>query len=839
MTAIELVPDRTRLLIIITRDGRPPHRDRFDPVTAKARAKQADACGVTADQFADWCEQVRVKGGPLTFHPPGEDRQAEGQVTIRGITQTAAEARSAGPISGFLAQWLQSVRVDEVAQWDGKHELCCLDIDYHDNNAPARDWLEAVVRTRVSPAPVAWHFSRSGGLHLFYTAAGPHAADQLAACAALRFRTIDGAAGVELKTIVRGPGPEPVHRNPTGADVTGTFLSWLDAAEASDTARESWLDSEGMECGQRYSHDRCPIDPGPNSKADKPVLVSEAGVYCFRCNAKGLTWGSRQPGFVPWPALLGAPSSGELGTLVRRQVHWGHAKYVFTERYELPERLAKLAFRAALCAYHEGKPTADLIPAVFDERTDEIARVANQWVTVDQGYAYQGNISALVSRLPIAQFVDNDGKSKVDAALVTELTQSKDLSRYGYKSVELVHGYKLTGPFLNDTRVTRVGVPNPALREFGTRCLPRYRRPADRMSPDEAWATIEQVLPRVDRKLIRTLLVAFGCAQETRRGLLPVLFVAGPSAAGKSVMCQLACGILGAQVGAEGTYEPENAKFRTQIRDGALKGPLVVFNELLKEAARSRNKATFREALDFVLNLTEDSVSHKLHTGAVPMGKLPAIVITEPLCPVGLQDETQLARRIRYHEVEGRKDDWRRTIANAGINKLSLIRTVSDRVAKACDAILSDVIDTYFAVPSNWDDLADTLGVQTVEKSDAFEDQTPWLKELFRLVCRAPELEGKDAKLYSGGFKKISRDQVDSDLVTVYSKFADDSGSAWCHSRRLTEKDWTTILRHGASVWIDLRQSQNDVFIRFGVGPRNRPTHVNEQIVTPDWEGLL
>lgn len=839
MTEVELIPDRTRMLIVITRDGKPPHRDRFDPIIAGARKKQAEACGVDLDTMAGWCEEARAKGGSVKFTPPAEVRAPIGQVTIRDITENASARRPAGPPETFLQNWLQQVRVDQVAEWEGLEALCCLDIDYHDGSTPDRNWLDTIVRTRVSPRPTAWHFSKGGGLHLFYLAAGGFDADDLAACAALRFRAIDGNAGLELKRVVRGPGSEKVELAPAGQDTAGTFIDWIESGDCTDEDRDRWLESEQMECGQRYPHDRCPIDPGPSSKGDNPVVVNESGINCFRCNGKGLTLGSRRPGFVPWPAVLGSPSAGELGTMVKKMVHWGHARYVLIEKYGLPEALARKAYKAALVAAHAGKSSADKVPSVFDERTDSMTRVANQWVSIDSQYAYQGNLQNLLACMPAAQFV-SDGEAKVDMARVTELSQAKDLSRLGYKNVELVHGYKLSAQFLADVRTTRVSVSNPGLLEHGARCLPKYRRASERMNLDDAWGAIESVVPRVDRTLIRTLLVAFGCAQETRRGLLPILFIAGPSAAGKSAMCQVACGVLGAQVGAEATYDVDPSRFRTQIRDGALKGPLVVFNELLKDAARGRNKATFREALDFVLNLTEDSTSHKLNTGSVPMGKLPAIAITEPLCPYGLQEETQLARRIRYHEVAGRKDEWRRTIADSGISKLSLIRTVSDRVAKACDAILSDVVDTFFSVPSNWDDQADLLGVKTVEKADAFEDQTPWLKELFRLVCAAPALDPKDAKLYSGGYKKLSRDQADSDLVAVYSKYADGNGSNWNESRRLTEKDWTMILKADTAVWIDLRPHQSDLFVRFGVGPRKKPTKVNEQIVDPSsWEGLM
>ncbi len=840
MTEVELTPDRTKMLLCVYRDSKPPHRDRFDPVSAKARKAIAKSLGVETDVFSDWCEQARVHGGAKKFTVEEASPPEPGKVYVRPMESPRADARVYA-LSRFVNEVLPAVPLTHVAEWEEKESLCCLDVDYHESAAPDREWLTTLVTTRLAPKPIAWHFSRSGGLHLFYTCAGVFTASELAACAALRFRSIDSTAGLELKAVVRGPGEERVHTY-ASQDTAAGLVSWLGAPEYDEADRDAWLDSESMECGKRYPHTKCPIDPSEGAERE-PVVVMESGVYCFRCNGKGLSLGSRRAGFVPWAALLGSPSAGELGGLVRNLVHWGHAKWVLTERYALPEPFARLAYSAALKAFHEGKPTAGLIGRVFDNRSDSLARVNDLWMTIDESFAYPKDIQNILATFPVALYCEED-KVKPDLAVICEINQTKGITRYGYRNISVVHGYRLASRFLPDTDQTVVAVLNPDLRRAaGSRRYPRYVPVSKRMKEDEAWTAIETVLPRIDRVYIRCILASFGCAQETRMGLPPIIFASGVSAAGKTAMAQVAAGIIGARVGNESKFDADETRFRAAIRQGAQEGPVVVVNELLKDAGKGRYKLTTREALDFVLTVTPTSASHALYKGPVKMGRLPSIVLTETMCPDDLRSETQLARRIRHHYVHGERKDWKETIAKAGLSDLHLLRTVSDEVARACDAVLSSVIDDCFSVPATWDAIADSLGVKTIDESPDFEDKTPWLRELFRLVCAAPDLTGREAKMYSKDRKRVSRmdstpDDEESDLASVYGMFA--TPGNWSDGRKLAEKPWDKILGVSEPVRVDLKGEGNTVYLRFCVGPKENPTKTNSQIVNPtDWPRML
>jgi hypothetical protein len=217
----------------------------------------------------------------------------------------------------------------------------------------------------------------------------------------------------------------------------------------------------------------------------------------------------------------------------------------------------------------------------------------------------------------------------------------------------------------------------------------------------------------------------------------------------------------------------------------------------------------------------------------VKMGRLPSLVITETMLPDGLHEETQIARRIRHHMVYGEKKDWVKTIGAAGLSNLNLIRSVSDSVADACNAILSSVVDDCFALPATWDAIADSLGVRSIDDSPEFEDRTRFLLEFYRLVCAAPALTGREEKNTGSGYKKIERatntpGEEESDLASVYSQFA--TPRNWGNARKLIEKDWSKILGVSDFVHLDIKGDDATIYCRFRVGPANRPIKLNGDI---------
>jgi hypothetical protein len=839
-TTLIIATDRTKYSITRLTDGKVSAADRFDPKSERSRRPVARAFGVADDWLLEAVEKVRVAGRALEF--PVEDPLASegpGVYLIRPIDATDDKARVVTcPPAELLSAHLPAVPLDHVVKWKGDADLCCLDVDYHTTKPPTRDWLSDVVHTRLAPKPAAWHFSRGGGLHLFYKKIDPFTADELAAVAALRFRSIDAAAGLELKTVVRGPGAEAVV--PSGLDDTGgTVLGdWFGTDVVEEDARDEWLDSHDMVLGKRYGHSHCPINPTPgHDSKGEPVVVSDSGVYCHKCAGEGFTIGGRRPGFAPWAAVLGAPSAGDIGQMVRHIAHWGHARWVLTEKYNMPVLLAEKAYRAALKSYHHGRESFAKIPSAFAPQTDLIARVDDQWYSIRDAQSLPRDIQPLLATLPVCQRVV-DGKVVKDAPSVSLYSLGLDFASRGYPRVECVHGFKIASHWLGpQAKHTQVGVPNRDLLSLSPRYVPRYVPTVRRMPEAEAWAVIETVVPRVSRTLIKLALCSFGSAQETRAGLLPITFVSGPSGTAKTSTLKVAAGVFGARTG-DAVYDPDPTRFRQSLYEGAQRGPALLLNELLKDSGRGKKVINPKEALDPLLNLTNDSLTRLLYRDPVKFGRVPAVFITEPTCPPEVQRETQLARRIYHYRVHGSKDDWKLTIARARLQggDLQLIRSASQAVNDACDAILSYVCDDFFAVPMTWDEQAEALGVHTIERSPDFEDNIDSLRHLFRLVCAAPDLEGSAAKRLGRGYKKVvpNANEEEDELSAVYRFWADGVGQAFLHSRKLEEKDWQKVLKADDDVRFDIRDDGVNVFVRFSRGPVKRPTHVNAELVDPD-----
>jgi hypothetical protein len=833
MKELELCPDRTKMIVILRVDGTTRHTDRFDPVTVTGRRKVAGAVGVSEAVLLSWIEEAKTGNKKFTV-PEAEAGRPECWVRPMNETRETATRYPLDP-SRVVKEVLPLVPLSSVLEWSDPEQLCCLDVDYHESPPPDRPWLESVVTTRITPHPLAWHFSRGGGLHLFYSSTPSQSASDLASLAALRFRTLDPTAGLELKTVVRGPGSERVYQLPVQDEAAG-FTEWLGAPEYDTGLRDEWLESENMVCGGRYNHDKCPIcptaDPG---KHRQPVAVSETGIFCFVCEGRGQALGSRRAGWGSWASILGAPSSGNLGSMIRRIAHWGHAKWILSSQYGLSEAFAKAAYRAALRAYHADRPTKDLVDTAFRNDTEDLARANNQWVSLEQSYTYPKDITPLLSGLPVCQWWDGE-KVRVNPAAVCEMNQTKDHTTWGYPSINVVHGFRLAGVFCPDGGPT-VAVQHSALRK--ARVAPAYVPRTKRMPTDEAWGVLETVFPRLDRTLVTVAMCAFACAQETQSGMLPMVFVSGSSGSAKTSTLRIAAGIYGARTH-DVVHEPEPAKFRQNILLGATECPAVILNEILKDSARGRLRLTPTQALDPLLNLTEDSASWVSYRGPVRMGRLPAVFLTEPVCPMTLREESQLARRIRHHRVFGRKDEWKTTTAAVGLSNFHLVRLVSDSLNRACDAILSDTADAWFSTPKTWDVIADALGVKTIEDSPDFDDLSPYLREFFKLVCMAVDLRENAAKIHGVGYKKITRsegtpDSEEDTMLSVYTMFADGVGSDWLTSRRLLEKDWSGVLKSEANVWLDLKNDGVNVYARFRDGPPKAPgTHFNQKIVDPD-----
>lgn len=778
-----------------------------NPNNQKAQASVAKDAGVNVETVLAWFGAATADGKVFEI-----DAGADGfSVYFRAIKAPRGPKASYETPFAFL-DTLTGDR-ETIVEWDDTDALGCLDVDYHKGNFPGREWVETTVLTSLVPKPYLWHMSPRG-FHAFYPGVSGLTGAEVAALAAMRWRSLDSTAGVELKRQLRCPGAETCHKFSGYSSINSFVTDFLGVGE-STVDPSGYLESVGLEIGRRYPHNHCPIEPTAASDNRDPVVVSEAGIFCHRCSGLGRQRGRNRAGWVPYATLCGSESAGILGTLIRRKTHWGHAKHVIDAHLGITGDDAKLAYSAALKLYHGGP---DATEGVFSPVTDNLVRLEGRWATVAEGYTFPKAIEPILRTLPV---------TGGDPAAVCLLAQPTiDLTDWGYPSVQVIRGAKLSTRILGTSRLV-VASPAPWLKEYGSVFYPRYVEPAGRMAKAEAQAIIETVLPGVNWRYVELLLAARGC-NEARVGLPQHLLVSGVSKSGKTSHVQLAAGILG-DVVTPIEASTDQDRFRSSIRDASQKGSFLSLDEFVKTSIRLNPRLTPEQVMEPLLTFDSDSISHQLYVGPTALGHLGVCVWTDTKFAEVLHDYTQIARRVHVYKLD-KQVSWDATLAAHGVAKVHYVRTISQEHADACNAILSHMSDEYFGCLLTFHQLCEQMGVKTLESSEDFMDLTARRLELFQKVCEAPPLDPTDAKRWPGkGYKLIVRNGEDP-LSEMWALFSD-AGKNWADAKRLHEKPFAELLDVPGPVDIDTHAHGNRMAIRFRRGPFKNPTHVNEEIV--------
>ncbi|MHB1424871.1 MAG: hypothetical protein ACYC3I_17000 [Gemmataceae bacterium] len=601
-----------------------------------------------------------------------------------------------------------------------------------------------------------------------------------------------------------------------GPAVAGMFFSnQVDLA-----AIDEWLAEHSLERGRRYPHEYCPIDPHAHSHGD-PVVVLDRGIFCFHCEGAG-------DGFRPWHRLLPTTGISVLETLVKHLTHWVHAAIIIEQLLGLKHRLARLVYTAALKAYHGADDPR--ISSVFTAGQDMI-RQPGRWTSADGAVTYPHDIRGIIHNLPAAQYTvetENGRAVGVDAEKVVRFARTQtDLTRYGYPPLQVIPGVRVYSHHNAIDDEFTLAVPAAEYRQRPD-IAPRYLPTNQRMALDEAWAVLEAVFPGLRRDYLELCLAAAGCA-EVSRGQPYFILTTGPSGSAKSTTPRLAAGILGVQPRAI-AWTPSPERWHQEIAEAADVTSLVTCNEFLKLAMRQR--MTAKQALDPFLELETGVASHRMYVGPVPITRLPGMIVTDIRAPADIADDRQIGRRFVYVHLT-RRVDWDGPCKAAGFGDAARLRFGGSRMVAAANAVLSHVIDAYFAWPQSLVEIAQQLGFPMLENAD-LGGGTQDLIDLFMAVCKAQPALGADASRFSGpGWKVVTRGS-ENDLAQAWERVCD---SGWISSRRCDSEDWAHVLEAEieGEISCDIRpHGDSKIGIRYRVGPVNRPTAVNEQIVSPE-----
>jgi hypothetical protein len=264
------------------------------------------------------------------------------------------------------------------------------------------------------------------------------------------------------------------------------------------------------------------------------------------------------------------------------------------------------------------------LPRVFHAGRDLI-RFERKWVT-NAGETYTKDVGPIVRTLPVCLFINSKGKLQADEEIEARFAQPIDLTGYGYPALTPVWGVRIYGHRLTVSDPNRIPVVVQQ-KALAPECMEAFRPryvPVDQRELDEAaaWETLEEVFPKLHREAVKLLVAAKGVA-EGEVGLPPMMFFSGPTGAAKTGTITVAAAICG-DTNHSVPWANNVERLRQAILEGKDQGSFITFNEIVKDSKEGGK--SLAKSLDFLLNITPDSMSHKLYVGPVQLGALPCVL---------------------------------------------------------------------------------------------------------------------------------------------------------------------------------------------------------------------
>lgn len=774
------------------------------------RKEAARLLGVSLDVFQLALTQFQYNGkDQYPLDPPNV------APIIRAMFRVRAERGCTSVDFRTLPEALSSnPSVPSLVEWSDIHDVCCLDLDFH--GVPPPDAMDLCrFAGGLQPNPAHWWISKGGGLHAIYNTQGGYPANEIAAVAGLSCLSRFPEASLELKTTTRFP---PGERHDCTQSGDGMVLGGLFGDHKADEGRiAEYLEERGMayEPGRRYPHSHCPCDPEHTSvNPAPPVVVLSDGIYCHSCAGRGITRGSRKPGWFPYHSLCGHYTPSLLRSCVDGFAHWGHVRHLLAPLYQgLSESVIRALFSGLLRTRHGNDPR---IPrAMVAGEPLGLIRFAGYWVTgAGEAITMNDRATAKLAALPAAQYVTEEGEVKTSAEKVADLAQPVDLTLMGYPAIHPIYGIQLTQFQPMEGKVYTT-LPTERLRsDMLADKRPKYLAPSERMPEEDAWQVLERAFPRVDRAAVTLCIVAKGCA-ESHSGLPPMIFFTGPTGSGKTSSVLIAAAICGDQT-SNVQYESTD-RLRASILESKRRGSFVIFDEFLKGARRA--KVDPDAAMETLLGFTPDSTSHKLYVGPVPLGYLPVLCWADTAIPPDIQGHQQIGRRV-WHVPLFEEMSWEESLRREGIHHPESLRVKGGKeYIDAANTILSGIVDKYFQGGDTTDfaTVAASLGFRQLRDSDLSRERQSLVATFFGLLGKARDASGRDKARWPGkGWKVVNLGSVDEELTQAWLSLCDRDRYS---SRLIEEMDLKRVCGLKCKARFETRAHGAKVACRFvGVG---------------------
>ena len=659
----------------------------------------------------------------------------------RTLYQEKKEALSYDAVSsgsGALAVFKKHIEApDTVIEWENDviDYIACLDLDFHDPDAPEKLSLEALdeLGRILAPAPLCWWRSQGGGIKAIYTATPSDlfTAEELAVGAAAQLLTDIGVlrarGSVEIATKTRHPGAlqkglrcGPVH-NPAQHD-TFAVLARFSKAEASDDEVQEILDQEGFKLGDRLPHTYCLIDP-KHVSSGTPVWVDAEGMYCHSCQGR-LGRGRMSWGYVRQRRGMSNSSDRSLAPIreaFENMVHVEHVDYLFAELFpKLPSNLRKKLYKAQLKKTHQQalndkKEFTQRIDLAFHDFF--FVRGINGWLHAGTLLPANTLNDAAVSILPscVRYNAEEEAFSLVRAQITAHTNNGRipgwiPIQAYAFEPIFFAHNEAASSDRYVQCR--------PRVRTTKERV--NYVAVKDRMPLDKAEAIISDYFPGVNMLYVKALIIAAGCA-ESALGGVPMLWATGPTEAAKTTTIRLVLEMYG---------EPfQDLSNLTEDRLAQSTGDAMRLSRLLVFDDFAKNPSDYRRLHTFVIRLNRGGFTHyKNYEGAETPPFNNAVIFTDWRIPAFFSQDPQFGRRVHLLRLDNRlavgwdkightvEDWWKR----------------NDELTKAACALHSWMVDNFFPAgdTESFSAKMSLLGIPKLEDEAGSTDTQEAIKEL-------------------------------------------------------------------------------------------------------------